>query len=339
MTDRTKLGASDHDGRWMGIKRHQGVLLIGGLTLGGDFILRPHATGIEGVTAVVMVTLSMPAKDLMSIGQWVAVLVRFFYRTRLSPFTVERTTLAEEMPTFELLHRGRMDLSGEDQNCIKVMMEVCDGLSLLNETSHVALYALQRGNERATVLRLPRSFGPASGFQTMTQRDEKDGAKEISLERWRYIRSDNAVVRYYQVHDFATSRSESGFMTALLRSGAKCDVAVHIEVLGARRGKQSAERAVHGRESDQLISSRSGYRFTAARARQSERLRERELSVASGRALLRLSVLIEVRGSNLRELRERCAHVEQMSASSGLRLHSGRGRQETWQRAYRYCVA
>jgi hypothetical protein len=118
-----------------------------------------------------------------------------------------------------------------------------------------------------------------------------------------------------------------------LRAPVDLDLAVHVDVVAGGKGHRLAARAVHKMRSDDVSSRAAGFRRTARSSRSFERLTQREVLVASGRALMRLGVFVTVRGASLEDLQRRSAIVWRRAHDGGLRLERGRGCQSAWFRA------
>jgi hypothetical protein len=108
---------------------------------------------------------------------------------------------------------------------------------------------------------------------------------------------------------------------------------VHVDVVAGVRAHRLAARAVHRVRSDDATSSAAGFRRSARSSRSFERLAQREVLVASGRALMSIGVFVVVGGTSLEELDRRSAAVWRRAHDGGLRLERGRARQYEWYRA------
>jgi hypothetical protein len=150
------------------------------------------------------------------------------------------------------------------------------------------------------------------------------------LERFTYLRAPGELVRVYRVRDFSSVPHTRGLLEQTLRSSVPFSVAVHFDVVAGAKAQRLAAKAVHRVRSDEATSSAAGFRRTARRSRNVERLAQREVLVASGRSLLRTAVFLTVRGETFEEVQQRGALVWRAAHDAGLRLERGRGRQLTW---------
>ena len=63
MSEGAGLADSDAAGRWIGVRRHQALLVIGAILLVGDYLTRSRASNVEAVVGIMLVGLAIPSID------------------------------------------------------------------------------------------------------------------------------------------------------------------------------------------------------------------------------------------------------------------------------------
>ena len=342
MSDVVGLGDADAQGRWIGVRRHQSILVVVGLVLVGDFVVR-RGSVVEVVAGTVALGLAVPAVDGLTCAEMVAVALGYLARTkwlavrlRGSPdgFVVEARGVA---PTrgFELRHRGRLDLSGRDLTDADALMHFADALAAGGADQHFSVHASTRDRRTRTLLSLPPGVAPPPQWDVDTDLVPQvvgAGHRVASwhLERWNYLRTSRGVLSVMRIRDFGGADARRGLLEHVQFASRDMDVAVHVHVVGSRRGSRLSARAVHRQGSDDASSQAAGFRRSARSARISERTRQREGLVAEGRALLRVGVFLVVHAAHVEELSTRVDLVRRRCAQTGLRCERGRGRQAPW---------
>lgn len=326
-----ELGAPDVDLRWLGVRRHQLSLALGGLALVGDGVLRRGAPWVEWVAGLVLVVAAAPTASGPTLGGWVATITRFAMRGAwLEPGPAR----AAPWSSYRLIHRGRLDLSGADRDLARGLAEHVDALALAGGGQELSLRVGAVGSRVETVLVQPASVAPPPGWSSdaealarLTGLGARPGAV---LERWGYLRTREGVLALVRVEDLTAVPRGRAALEGLQLSGPGVVLSVRLAVVGGARARRLAERAVHRVRSDGAASALAGFRRTARLERSLERLRQRESLVAQGRALARVAILVSVRARDLDELDERVAMVLRVARESGLRCARGRGRQGPW---------
>lgn len=326
MSERVELGDADLDARWLGVRRHQLVLVLGGLCLVGDGVLRPGAAWPEWAVGAVVAATATPTLDGPTLGEWVAIAARFALRSRwwrVPPGGPSRRG-------YVLAHRGRLDLSGADVEVARGLADHLDALALAGGDRRVSLHV----HGAATVLVQSADVAPPPGWvDVQGTAPSSEGAGPPAgtlLERWGYVRELGGVVAVLRVRDFTAVPAGRAALERVQLAGPGVTTSIHFEVVGGSRARRVAERAVHRVRSDTAASAVVGFRRTARHERSLERLRQREALVAAGRALARAAVHVRVRAASLDELDGRVARVARVARESGLRCELGRGRQGPW---------
>jgi hypothetical protein len=346
MSEFLGLGVADRENRWIGVRRHQAALVICGLGLVGEWITQTHGTSVELVVGVALLACAIPTSDGLTIGERVRIAVDYLRRSR---WTTLRATLQHSAVTiaahgestvrgFELQHRGRLDLSGHDQVLAQAMAEFADGLATSDEARHFSLHVRTNPMGVTTLLVLPKDVSPPSGWKancaaTLEMAATNGQGPEWILERWAYVRGVRDVVRVLRIRDFSAAPDGDSLLERIQFASPSMDVVVHVDVVGGVRAHRLAARAVHRVGSDDATSQAAGFRRTAQSSRALERLRQREMLVVEGSALLRIAVFVVVRAPTLQQLRKETASVTRSAFESGLRCESGVGRQASW-----YCA-
>ena len=348
MSERIGLGASDVERRWIGVRRHQAVLAIVGVGLAGDWVTRSRASTYELVIGAVLLALTVPTSEGMSGAERVVTLARYHLRSRwTTPDVTSLDSLVSESGTaratrvFELLHRGRLDLSGRDVDIAASLQTLLDRMAATEEARHVSIRTMIRPTGSSTILVMPEGQPAPDGWVPLRARSdvhETVSAHDddvMVLERWRYVRWTGGVATVLRVRDFNEMASERALLERIQFCDATLDLAVHVDVMGAARARRRSSRAVHGVSMDNAMSMTAGFRRTATIARRFERIRQTEQLVASGRSLLQLGVFVTLHANDLNELHRRRKALYRALLDSGLRCDRGAGRQAPWWHAQR----
>jgi hypothetical protein len=345
MSEPVGLGEGDAEVRWVGLRRHQAVVVVLGVVLAGDAVLHswapvPLALGLSFGAAAIVVG------DGRTIGEHVTVTLA--YAARRHWRVVTALELGDEVAlwadgevafrVFALEHCGRLDLSGRDDGDARALAALVDAAGAARGGQHLSWHVVRGDEGTHTVLVLPvavaspENWRPAVGALCRLVGLEDGSLSASFLERFSYLRGPEHVRRVFRVSDFSAV-SRSALLEGLLRIRESANVAVHVDVVGAERSHRLAARAVHRVGSDAETTRAFGFRRSARAVRALERLAQREDLVAAGRALVRVAVFVVVRAPTLDELRRRSDAVWREVHDGGLRLERGRGRQASWFRA------
>ena len=343
MTDPVALGRSDEGSRWIGIRRHQAVAFVSGLLLVGDSLVRANSKPVEGAIGLLVAAGALPAIEGLTLFELVFVGFKFVSRSRWTMTQAVRSADGTEVSArgrsaargFELIHRGRLDLSGRDVSINEALVAFADGLASSPDGRHFSIHVLNDESATRTVLILSPGLVAPEGWRPSEEAVGRivcgsSHTQMLLLERWRHLRGKNGVLRILRVHDFSSVPVGRHLLDRLQVSPAWADLSLHVQVVDGRRASGIAARAVHRSGSDSAASTSVGFRRTARTARSLARMRESEMLVASGRSLLQIGVFIVVRAQDLRELSEHVDAVRQSVLVSGLRCQLGVGRQSTW---------
>jgi hypothetical protein len=339
-----RLGESDADARWIGIRRHQAVLIIVGLGLTSAWVMSSHAPVLEVIAGLALMACAVPSFDGRTLGEHVVLASGFLVRSHWSDVNVREfgddvVLWAHGEVAFrgyELVHRGRLDLSGRDIALAEALGSLADAASAARAGQHFSQHVVRHDGDVATLLTLPVDVPAPDGWahnNTLALETLGTASKAHSLqifERLTYLRMRDELVRIYRVRDFSAVSPTRGLLEQILRSPAPLDLAVHVDVVAGAKAHRLAARAVHRVGSDDATSRSAGFRRTARSARNFERLAQREALVAGGRSLLRVAVFVIVRGESLDEMHERSALVWRQAHDAGLRLERGWGLQSRW---------
>jgi len=347
MNENVGLGESDADARWIGVRRHQAFLVILGVGLAGDWVMTPHAPLVELIAGLAFSMGAVPCYDGLTLGEGCVVVLRYLLRSHFNELNVlefgddvvlwARGEVA--LRGYELIHRGRLDLSGRDVTIAEALAALADASSAARTGQHFSQHVVTNGAHVATLLTLSVDM-PAPDGWTMNNAlaldvvgVETNATSLQVLERFTYLRSKEQLARIYRVRDFSSVPSTRGLLEQLLRSSTPLDLALHVDVVAGAKAHRLAARAVHRVGSDDATSRAAGFRRTARSSRNFERLSQREALVASGRSLLRLAVFVIVRGASLDEVQQRSTLVWRHAHDAGLRLERGWGLQSLWYHA------
>jgi hypothetical protein len=346
-SDSVGLGESDVDARWIGIRRHQALLLIASVALLGEGIITPRVRVGAIVAGLLLLVCALPIAEGRTVGEHVVIGARFATRAHWRTFSARE--LGEDVVLWcggevafrahELAHRGRLDLSGRDAAIAQSLAEFADAASAARSGQHISMHVARGRDGVSTLLVLPvdaptpDGWSPKNALALELLLGLGQESSAHILERPTYVRSPRQLVRIFRVRDFSFVPQRRSLLEQLLRSTGTLDLALHVDVVGGASAQRLASRAVHRVGSDDETSRSAGFRRTARSSRNFERMAQRERHVASGRALLRVAVYVVVRADTLDELQRRGAEVWRQAHDAGLRLDRGRGLQAMWYRS------
>jgi len=344
MSDQVALGVSDGDSRWIGVRRHQAVLVIAGVGLSGDWVIRAGSSLAELAAGVILLLGAVVVHDGLSVGELAVVASRYAARSRWTVVSAGSDASALRLQArgdavvrgFELRHRGRLDLNGLDTLGAAALAVHCDALAAGGSTTHVSVHVDSTSRGARTLLTL-RGSGVAPEGWMEGDRLLADVAGLAAgkrscglLERWRYVRSSGHVIAVVRIADFSAVPDGRAVLQRLGQSRHDVSVALHFDVVGGPRARRMAERAVHRVGSDGALARSAGFRRTARAERSFARVGQREAQVAHGRALLRLAVYVSVRAGSRDQLDDAVDDLIRRARDTGLRVERGRGRQAIW---------
>jgi hypothetical protein len=344
MNDFVTLGESDVDARWVGVRRHQAVLVIVGMGLVGDWTIGTNVSVSFLVVGLALFMSAVPFVEGRTAAEFAATAVRFVARshwlrvalTRVGGDLVIDAQGEQTFRGFELDHRGRFDLSGNDVVIADRIATMVNGLGARSSMSHVSIHLVTKPQSSQTLLALGADCSPVEGWRENTDLvfqylhlSETRGVKHF-LERWTYLRSDQQVLRVLRVSGYGATNQNKAFLEELQKCACKPEISLHLDVFTNTRARRVAARAVHQLGSDSAASSSVGFRRTARSQRALQRTAQREELVADGQALFHLGVYVVVRADSLRELHRNIASVITSAQDSGLTLERGRGNQLHW---------
>jgi hypothetical protein len=301
----------------------------------------------ELIVALAIFTCAVPTYDGLTVGEQLVVALGYFVRSHWS--VISALEFGEEIALwangevafcgYELVHRGRLDLSGRDVANAEALTALADAASATRAGQHFSEHVFRRDDQQSTLLALPLGVPVPDGWKKGNDLARRviglnDDATSLRLlERFTYLRTPEQLLRLYRVRDFNAVPSDRGLLDQVLKSSTPLDLALHVDIVSGARAQRLSARAVHQVGSDDATSRAAGFRRTARSIRNYDRLAQREALVASGRALLRVAVFLMVRASSLDELQKRGDALWRHAHDAGLRLERGGGRQARWYRA------
>lgn len=346
MSEFVGLGESDADHRLIGVRRHQAALIVMGIGLLSEWLFNPSAPTSELIVALAIVTCAVPTYDALTVGEQLVVVLRYVARSHWS--AISALELGDDIALwahgdvafrgYELVHRGRLDLSGRDVTNAEALQALADAAGATRTGQHFSEHVVRRDDFASTLLVLPVDVPAPDGWLKGGDLVRRvigfdDGATSLRLlERFSYLRAPEQLVRVYRVRDFNSVPSTRGLLDQVLKSSTPLDLALHVDVVSGARAQRLSSRAVHRVGSDDATSRAVGFRRTARAMRNYERLAQREALVASGRALVRVAVFLSVRAPSLDVLQRRGDALWRLAHDAGLRLERGGGLQARWYR-------
>lgn len=343
MSDVVGLGRSDARDTWFVLERHQVLLAIAGSIVCGDWLVRAGSTWVELVLGMVMLVGALRVLRGLTIAEFTQLTVQFFIRSRWQFVANSRTGDLIEIKAggtanfrgYELVHRGRLDLSGADLTNAQRLADLMNGLAVGAPLSHVSMHVRARGSYARTFLTLPRDVTVCEGWTPSAELiehvvSEAVDSSRLVYERWSYLRVSDGVRRIVRIVDFQGANQERALLERLQDTSLDIDIALHTQVVGSSKAQRLSARAVHRVGSDAQVARAAGFRRSAQATKVAERLSQREELVAAGQALLRCGVYITLHCANLGELRDVSSELARRALASGLRLDTGVGRQWRW---------
>jgi hypothetical protein len=339
------LGESDSVVRWFGMPRHQLLHAACGVAAFFYWFIRDRSNMPLLVFAVATCVFALVRYDGLSAPQWLRVVLSYQSRSRWTALRVEAraddTTELEArgnavFRVFELVHRGRLDLTEADTSLANDVASLLNVVGRRTSGGHVSLHSWGNGSDIATALCVEPDVGVAASWRPRPEALCEMLGLGVApnatwlLERWRYVRLNDDVLAVYRVEDFSTATTTSALLRDVQRFGVFRWVSLHAAVLPSRTAHRLVGRALHQVRSDSALSGLVGYRRTARSDLRHERLRQRELATAKGTALVQLAVYIVIRASSLQELRSCSSQLQRDAERAGLQLRLGAGRQAMW---------
>jgi hypothetical protein len=344
MSERVALGAGDGDSRWIGVRRHQAVLVIAGVGLSGDWVIGGRRSILELGAGCALMLGALIVYDGLSVAQLVVVSSRYAGRTRWTLVSATPQSPSMRLDArgevvvqgFELRHRGRLDLNGLDDQGAAALAVAVDALAAGESTAHVSVHVASTPRGARTLLTLdgdcvaPPGWSDGDGLLLEVAGIASQNSTAWLLERWRYLRSSGHVVRVVRITDFSSAPEGRAVLERLGQSDHDVTVALHFDVVAGSKARRIVERAVHRLGSDGALTRSAGFRRTSRAERALERVGQRESLVANGRALLRLAVYVCVRAGSPDQLDGAVRDLIRSAHDAGLRCEQGLGRQAIW---------
>ncbi len=344
MTDAIGLGVADSESRWIGIRRHQAILVIAGLGLIGEWVTDLRARMVVGAVGLLLLSCAVPLNDGLTSGERVLIALQYRARTRWT--SIEASCVGAQVRLrargevrfhgYELRHRGRLDLSGRDEQIAGALSQFTDSVAVSDVTQHISVHVSTRDGETTTLLALPIDLSAPAEWSANSRLAATSvgirGSSENTwlLERWGYVRNCDGLMRVLRIRDFSGVAEKVALLGRVQFMSLNQDVVLQIDVIGGQRAHRLAARAVHRVGSDDFTTRSAGFRRTARNTRSLERLRQREMFVEEGSALLRFAAYVVVRAATIETLQSAVTSVTRQVVAAGLRCDSGGGRQARW---------
>lgn len=233
--------------------------------------------------------------------------------------------------------RAIRQAGGGDKGAVAVLYRELDHLQRQLRESDLNVSGFLSGDELALLLRT--QFDPEDALALATRRTR--GSEPLISARsawplateasWGHYRTDKMFHITYWIAEWPKLGVRPSFLAPLLlmNSGATRTVSVVSEPINTARAQRQVEHAQTARLSDDELRSRAGYRLGARRRREGEALDRRENELADGHAEARYSGYVTVSGSNLDEVEQAAAQIEQMAYQCPVELRRLWGEQDT----------
>ena len=163
MNENLGLGESDAEARWIGVRRHQAVLVILGVGLASDWVMSPRAPLLVIVAGLALAMGAVPCYDGLTVGEGCVVALRYLLRSHWHDLNVRELgddvvlwAIGEvALRGYELTHRGRLDLSGRDVTIAEGLAALADASSAARTGQHFSQHVVTKGADTLTMLTLP----------------------------------------------------------------------------------------------------------------------------------------------------------------------------------------
>jgi len=233
--------------------------------------------------------------------------------------------------------RAIRQAGGGDKGAVAVLYRELDHLQRQLRESDLNVSGFLSGDELALLLRT--QFDPEDALALATRRTR--GSEPLISARsawplateasWGHYRTDKMYHVTYWIAEWPKLGVRPSFLAPLLlmNSGATRTVSVVSEPVPTARAQRQVEHAQTARLSDDELRSRAGYRLGSRRRREGEALDRRENELADGHAEARYSGYVTVSGSNLDEVEQAAAQIEQMAYQCPVELRRLWGEQDT----------
>ncbi len=231
----------------------------------------------------------------------------------------------------ELVHRGRLDLSGVDEVIASEFAALMDRVAVADEPRQLSWHVTSDGDGLRTWLAAPASVGLPARWRTLEHLDADGPARSAGwlYERWRYLRTPRGVAAVLQVRG-TTSVAGVGALNALAPYGSSRDVSVVVRVAAASRSSAVVGRQVHRWRANAALASLFGFRHRAAAEITTSLLERRERAVATGTAVGQVDVFVVVRAPTRATLDEHVTALQRDARRVGTTLVRGDGRHAPW---------
>lgn len=225
-------------------------------------------------------------------------------------------------------HVGRLDLADREDSAWRHVEEWLTRLAQRGEGTRVSLVELP-GVATPDVLlgsEAPLSW-PAHWHEVPTPR-------ELAVEgpwwreSWSFLQGRS---EYVCVLRLVALPGEANHLFDLLRApSSEWFVILHAEVQPRSLALRQTRRATHAVRSDSHFAHAWGFLAGASEQREAQNVARREMNVAHGDALLKLSALVVVRAATIAQLDENVEALRSRASDVGCTLQRGWGQQVLW---------
>jgi hypothetical protein len=230
-----------------------------------------------------------------------------------------------------LKHRGRYDLSGEDEAVASALAALVDHLAVGPAPRLVTWHAVSGRAGLSTWLTVPAHtalpvvFTPAASPRHVMADLVTAG---WLAERWRYVRARGCVAAVFAVR--SVTPGERSTLAVLAHSGARPTVSVLVDVASTRSARAAVGKQAHRWRANVALSTRAGFRERATFAVNTRQLEQRERDVADGGALGRVAVYVVLVSDTVAGLEARATALGREALDAGVTLVRGNGRHAPW---------
>jgi hypothetical protein len=176
MSELLGLGVADAESRWIGVRRHQAILIIMGLGLLGHW-LTSSAPLVEAFVGVACLACAAPTSDGLTVGERTYIGLHFVGRSR---WTSIRVRLSADVMTVGA--RGEVSLRGFELSTTVAdltfrvatattpvgLASFADALATSDATRHFSMHVLARRGDVVDASRLPEDVSAPAGWTLCT---------------------------------------------------------------------------------------------------------------------------------------------------------------------------
>ena len=253
------------------------------------------------------------------------------------PVTQQHETFVVVQVSGNRAARAIKNAGGGDRGAVAVLYRELGHLQNQLRDAGLDSLGFLSGDQLATLLRTQFDPQVALGLAERAKASEVPvvsarAAWPIATETfWGHYRTDEICHITYWVQEWPRLGVAPSFLSPLLlgMNGVTRTVALVAEPIPTARAVKEIEHAQTARMADDDMRERAGYRTSARRRREGEALDRREAELADGHAECRYSGYVTISGTNLTDVEQAAAAIEQIAYQCPIELRRLWGEQDT----------